>query len=255
MTGNSSAQISDTDALPSVIPNANDCMTEETSQKGIAPTRFHSRYTDYMEMYANAQTVASYFDDHAAWFQRCAHPMKAEPISKDGYVLVIGKFGSFGYQVEPKVALDLLPQQEGMYRIETIPVPNQVAQNYDVDFRASLELIEVSATQSPEISNGLDTITRVQWDLNLTVTIQFPRFIRALPKSLVQNTGDCLLNQIIRQVSKRLNRKVLEDFHKTHNVPIPDHNQQWFLQKAENDLDLGFESDLENIPAHTDCPT
>lgn len=217
-------------------------MTEESTRNGIPPVRFHSRYVDYMEMCADAQTVASYFDDHSAWFRRCAHPMKAEPIGKNGYVLVIGKFGSFGYQVEPKIGLDLLPQHEGIYRIETIPVPDQVALNYDVDFRAAMELVEVAPSEQTEASLP-DRITRVQWDLDLTVAIQFPRFIQALPKSLIQNTGDRLLNQIVRQVSKRLNRKVLQDFHSTYNVPIPDRSQQWFLQKTENDLDL--ETDLE----------
>lgn len=51
--------------------------------------------------------------------------------------------------------------------------------------------------------------------------VQFPRFIKALPQSLVKGSGDQLLNQVVRQVSKRLTHKVQEDFHTTLQIPLP----------------------------------
>jgi carbon monoxide dehydrogenase subunit G len=56
-------------------------------------------------------------------------------------------------------------------------------------------------------------ITKVEWQLDLTVYLQFPKFIRRLPSYLVQSTGDRLLNQVVRQVSRRLTSKVQADFH------------------------------------------
>lgn len=181
----------------------------------IEPIEFQGHYAGCMEMNADARTVADYLDVHQDWFHRCARPMQVESIATNGYALVIGRFGSFGYEVEPKVGLHLLPQDQGVYRIQTIPVPGYEPQGYDVDFQAALELHEEAVTAAAGVT------TRVEWELNLKVLIQFPRFIHALPKPLIQSTGDRLLNQIVRQVSRRLTHKVQEDFHTTQGISMP----------------------------------
>ena len=58
----------------------------------------------------------------------------------------------------------------------------------------------------------------MQWTLDLGVAIHFPKFIYRLPHKLIQYTGDKVLTQIVRQVSKRLTAKVQEDFHSTVNA-------------------------------------
>ena len=182
------------------------------------PTRFYGQFADCMEMYADAQTVAEYINAHQGWFCRCAHPMKVEPLGKNGYALAIGRFGAFGYEVEPKVGLELLPPDKGIYRIKAIPVPNYVAPGYEVDFQSRMELLETLTDLSTHNSGK---VTRVEWQLNLAVYVQFPKFVQRLPKSVIQNTGDRLLNQIVRQVSRRLTYKVQEDFHKSLGIPFP----------------------------------
>ncbi|HEY9875747.1 MAG TPA: DUF1997 domain-containing protein [Candidatus Obscuribacterales bacterium] len=183
----------------------------------VEPMRFSSHFVDCMEMYAAPETVAKYLDDHQGWFSRCAHPMKVEPLGQNGYALVIGRFGAFGYQVEPKVGLDLLPPEEGIYRILTIPVPNYVAPGYEVDFNAKMQLVEASVNSSDVPS----AMTRVEWELDLAVDLQFPKFIYKLSKSLLQSTGDNLLCQIVGQVSRRLTHKVQQDFHTSLGIPFP----------------------------------
>lgn len=192
-------------------------MEEERIQQISEPSCFHGSFASCMEMYADAKTVAAYLDGHREWFPRCAQPMKAETIGENGYALTIGRFGSFGYEVEPKIGLDLLPSDHGIYRIQTIPVPDYEPAGYDVDFQAALQLIEVEPTSA----NCSTPVTQVEWELDLKVVIQFPRFIHALPKNLVQSTGDRLLNQIVRQVSRRLTHKVQQDFHNTVGIPFP----------------------------------
>ena len=245
-TGHHSAEIpDDTLHTASVVSDGSYVMTEESNRDAIEPTQFRSHFVDCMEMYADTHTVSQYFDAHHDWFRRCAHPMQVEPLGENGYELIIGKFGSFGYEVEPRIGLDLLPQDHGVYRIETIPIPGYATLGYDVDFRAAMELIEthsderIDSKTARSLPNGtpLEKITRVQWDLDLTVTIQFPRFIHTLPKVLIQSTGDRLLRQIVRQVSNRLTRKVLEDFHTTHAVPIPKRSRKWLFQKSDSVLD------------------
>ena len=195
-------------------------MEEDAVQQDNEATCFHGCFESCMEMYVDAKTVAAYMDAHREWFPRCAQPMKSEPIGENGYALTIGRFGSFGYEVEPKVGLNLLPQDQGVYRIETIPVPGYYPPGYDVDFNASMHLVEVEPEDEKERRTH-PKITRVEWDLDLKVMIQFPRFINALPKPMVQSTGDRLLNQIVRQVSRRLTQKVQQDFHATIGVTLP----------------------------------
>lgn len=240
----------------SVVPSSNYSPTEEPTRSVIEPTRFYNRFVDCMEMYADRQTVAAYFDVHQEWFHRCAHPMKVEPIGANSYALVIGRFGSFGYEIEPKIGLDLLPQHEGVYRIETVAVPNYVASGYDVDFQASMELVELSLSEAfpgQALPQGKfpERITRVQWQLDLTVMLLFPRFIHALPKSLIQTTGDQVLGQVVRQVSNRLTRKVQEDFHKSQGLPMPKPPKRRFFRKAEQDPNVVIElpGELDSDPS------
>jgi hypothetical protein len=202
------------DRAETVVPVASNLPETEVNATEISvgtATKFYGRYADCMEMFAPAPMVADYLNTHAGWFSRCAEPMKVQPLGENGYALIIGRFGSFGYEVEPKIGLELLPPDEGVYRIRTIPIPDYQPPGYDVDYRASLQLQE-----------DLGEVTRVEWELDLVVCLHFPRFIQRLPKSLIQSTGDRLLNQIVRQVSRRLTRKVQEDFHQSQGIPFPD---------------------------------
>jgi Protein of unknown function (DUF1997) len=171
-------------------------------------TQFRSHFVGSMELKADADKVTQYLDAHQGWFCRCAHPMTVEPVGEDGYLLTIGRYGSMGYEVEPKIGLRLLPpDDQGVYRIETIPDTTDQGQMYQVDFQAALRLVD-------RPSDGTATTeTHVEWTLDLEVSLLFPRFIRRLPQALIQGTGDRLLQQIVRQVSRRLTAKVQDDFH------------------------------------------
>ncbi|MGF1461240.1 MAG: DUF1997 domain-containing protein [Leptolyngbyaceae cyanobacterium] len=198
-----------------------------------SPVLFHGAYAGSMDMAASRQTVARYLDDHRAWFLRCAHPMTATPLGENGYDITVGHFGALGYDVEPKIGLNLLPQEQGIYRIETIPVPGYVSLGYEVDFKAALALNETTSTAG-------EVITKVDWDLDLNVSVTFPRFIQALPKRIIQRTGDSLLSQIVRQVSKRLTLKVQQDFHETLELPFPESYRKrnhHFLDRFSKDIE------------------
>ncbi|MHC5738020.1 DUF1997 domain-containing protein [Nostoc sp.] len=203
-----------TEAVLPVVSSQEEAKDTLTEVNVATLTKFYGRYQDFMEMAAPVEKVAEYLNGHASWFSRCAEPMKVQSLGENGYALVIGCFGSFGYEVEPKIGLELLPPEEGIYRIRTIPIPDYHPPGYDVDYRASLQLIK------NDTSTSIGEVTRVEWELDLIVYLHFPRFIQRLPKSIVQSTGDRLLNQIVRQVSRRLTRKVQEDFHKSLDIPF-----------------------------------
>ena len=183
---------------------------------------YRSQFADLMEMRAPADTVAAYLDRHEGWFRRCAAPMQVEVLGQTGYVLTLGRFGNFGFEVEPTIGLELLPQSAGVYRITTVP-PEQfqpgLRELYDVEFNAALRLEEQSAS-APH--------TEVRWELDLSVWIRLPSVIGLLPESLVQSSGDRLLRQIVRQISRRLTWKVQEDFHATHTLECPPRRRALF---------------------------
>lgn len=187
---------------------------------------YTSRFSDLMEMRAPAPVVQAYLDSHGGWFQRCAAPMQVSPISTNGYLLTLGRFGNFGFDVEPTIGLELLPQSQGVYRIITVPIPageTSLEGLYDVEFNASLQLQEPSATPGDS-----EALTFVRWELDLSVWIQLPGVITLLPDSLVQSSGDHLLTQIVRQVSRKLTWKVQEDFHASHGLECPPRQRAQF---------------------------
>lgn len=180
-------------------------------------------------MYSDVDTVADYLNAHEGWFCRCARPMKVEPLGNNGYILVIGRFNSLGYQVEPKIAVVLEPPVDRVYDMHTIPVSEGEPLGYEVNFQASMEL----TASDPECDERLKasfakkrialpaTSTKVNWTLSLSVKVDFPKFISKFSPSLIESTGDRLLAQIVRQVSPRLTHKVQQDFHARLFLPVP----------------------------------
>jgi hypothetical protein len=210
--------ILDPESLDANAPmNADLDFSEIASKSSQQPQPFCFRdlFTDSMPMGADIKTVAKYLDAHHGWFTRCAQPMQVEPLGNNGYALTIGSFDSCGYTIEPKIGLELLPQDRGVYRIQTIDVPNYNPPGYRVEFNAEMRLIETV--------DGDRLGTKVDWDLDLVVYMQFPKFIYKLPKSFIQKTGDAFLKQIVRQVSRRLTHKVQQDFHGNLGLKIPKH--------------------------------
>lgn len=189
---------------------------------------FDVNFRGKMDMHSDVETVAEYLNAHEGWFCRCAHPMKVNPLKENGYVLTIGKYGSFGYEVEPKIGIVLNPPVDRVYRMHTIPIPDLDSMGYEVNYDAVMKLQEISINSASRFNNGLfssqmnlSCITQVTWELDLKVEVEFPQFISKLSPRLIQLTGDKLLAQIVRQVSPRLTYKVQKDFHSSHNLPLP----------------------------------
>ena len=183
---------------------------------------YRSCFSDQMEMLASSSVVATYLDRHEGWFERCAKPMQVRAIDHQSYALTLGRFGNFGFEVEPTIGLRLLPQEQKVYRIKTIepeldPSNSDLREHYDVDFQARMELKPWAPTPDADP----DRATSVSWDLDLSVWIRLPKVISVLPEQLVQSSGDRLLKQIVRQISRRLTWKVQEDFHATHGLNCP----------------------------------
>ena len=205
-------------------------LSEINLEKALNSFLFQGSFLGYMDMYSDRNTVAEYLNTHEGWFCRCAQPMQVEPLGENGYILSVGQFNYFGYEVEPKIAVVLNPPQDGIYTMHTVPIPNYQAPGYEVLYQSMMGLQELDLQQTlgkqikqifkSQKSRPI-TMTRVSWTLDMSVTVDFPQFIDKLPSSLIQNTGDRLLAQIVRQISPRLTYKVQQDFHTRFNLPIP----------------------------------
>ena len=51
--------------------------------------------------------------------------MAVRGIDDQTYVLTLGQFGNFGFEIKPTVALELLLQKNNIYRIETVKMITQ----------------------------------------------------------------------------------------------------------------------------------
>ncbi|WP_217860638.1 MULTISPECIES: DUF1997 domain-containing protein [unclassified Picosynechococcus] len=195
------------------------------------PMHFETHYRGIMQMYAPLEEVAAYLDRHGGWFHRCAKPMQVEPLTENGYILTVGKFGNFGYEVEPKLAVVFDPPVENAYRMYNVPLPEAQSQGYAIDYDALMcldhlpwEQVLANDAQARKLLGDRPmppVITQVNWELHLQVLVQFPRFIYKLPQGLLKTTGDRLLATIVSQVSPRLTTKVQQDFHDCFNLPLP----------------------------------
>jgi len=184
---------------------------------------FRNHYIGNMDLFADKQTVMKYLDAHQGWFKRCAHPFKADAIGETGYAMGIGQVGALSFKVDARVGLNLLPPDENcVYAIVTIPIPDQEPQVYEVDFQAEMRLEEKTLElRAGEKLQGNPLITAIEWDLHLTVSLHFPGFIQKVGKDMIQKTGDSVLGFIVQRVSKSLTAKVQDDFHKTHEIKVP----------------------------------
>lgn len=196
------------------------------------PVTFSTKFRGIMEMYSDRKTVVNYLNNHQGWFVRCASPMKVEPFGENGYTLVVGRYGAFGYEVEPQMSVILEPPVGGHYSMYSVTNPAYNSDGYEVDYYSIMDIETIYPhelafyTDNPCCDDLPREITRIHWELDLQVKVNFPQFIHKLPTSLIQNTGDRLLGQIVKQVSPRLSLKVQKDFHHRLNLPIPPKNSR-----------------------------
>lgn len=189
---------------------------------------FQTRCAGMMEMYSDHQTVSDYLNNHQGWFVRCAEPMKVVPFGDNGYTLTIGNYGAFGYHLEPQMTVILEGGKSQGYSMYSVSNPHLSNSNYEINYRSDLAIQSIPISQDINKvarQQGQDilaeNITQINWQLDLSVKIQFPAFIYKLPMSLIKSTGNRLLTQIVKQISPRLSYKIQKDFHHRLDLPIP----------------------------------
>jgi len=204
-------------------PNSKDMETIILNQ----PMGFSTKFRGIMDLYGDQKTVTDYLNNHQGWFVRCASPMKVEPFCDNGYTLTVGRYGAFGYEVEPQMSVILEPPMAGHYTMYSVTNPELSSDGYEVDYYSVMDIETIFPKdidiyqKSSDFDSLPNEITRINWQLDLRVSVNFPKFIYKVPTSIIQSTGDRLLGQIVKQVSPRLSFKVQKDFHSCFDLPIP----------------------------------
>jgi len=161
--------------------------------------RFQTQLNDQVVIACSSSFAYWYLQWHSVWFPNCAKPMQTKLIRHNAYQLTVGRFGAFGYQVEPRINLQMTPFLDS-FRISTLPLQDD-GQLYEVDFQAEMAIVPIDSHRC-----------QINWELNLVVEIPFPDFINAMPQKLIQKTGDRLLARVVREISKSVNEKIAVDF-------------------------------------------
>jgi len=144
---------------------------------------FQTHFAGSMDMYSNQDTVADYLGAHEGWFCRCAEPMKTLPFGDNGYIITIGKYGAFGYELEPKIAVVLDLPVNGVYHTRSVPIPDQPFLGYLVDYQAIMKLEEMPLSSPSQEIEAIfrqrgreipELITQVTWDCVWMLWLSFP---------------------------------------------------------------------------------
>ncbi len=176
-------------------------------------------YTGYLELNSSAKVVDEYIKNHHYWFPRCADPLKVVAIGQNGYDILVGKYGALKFEIEVRLGLELLPpNSQGIYKINSINLPNYTPPGYGIDFKGSFKLTEIPLQKKNFLSmlgfnREQSVMTRWDYQLDLQVKIKFPKFILRLPESVIKNTGDRIILQVVNEVSRRLSERVKNEFH------------------------------------------
>lgn len=121
-----------------LIDEVNESPTD--SSLSFPPVTFQANFVGMMEMYSDEETVCNYLSDHQGWFVRCAEPMKAVPFGNNGYTLIVGRYGAFGYYVEPQMSVILEPPQSMHYAMYSVANPEFNHQGYSVNYRSEMDI-------------------------------------------------------------------------------------------------------------------
>ncbi len=156
-------------------------------------------------------TLAHYLHHHAEWIERCFKPLKVFPLSPETYKLQFFRIGGLGFELEPCFGIKIWPEQNSVFRLSSIELPEEEGLPYSVDCLSYFRLEELDPEPLQE------PLTRVHWDLKLDIWMQLPGFLQALPYSLVYRVGARVVNQVTRSMSDRLTHNVCTDFYRSVN--------------------------------------
>lgn len=179
-----------------------------------------------VDLETDRPTLAAYLRNHSEWVGHCFKPLKVDPLElapllalnpecEKGqcYRLQFFRIGGLGFEVEPCFGVRIWDESDTLFRLDSVKLPSDEGLPYRVKCAAFFELEEM-----PQFS-GQPTLTRVHWTLDLDILMDLPRFLQALPQTMVKNVGSNVINRVTRSMSDRLTHNVCNDFYRSIGKP------------------------------------
>ncbi|MEO1133639.1 MAG: DUF1997 domain-containing protein [Cyanobacteria bacterium J06639_1] len=158
----------------------------------------------WVEMDTEREPLAVYLRQHPKWVARCFKPLKVEQLCDRTYRLQFFRMGGLGFNLEPCFGIEILPDEDYLFALNSIELPTDEGLPYHVDCYSSFLLEERQPGETIQ--------TRVNWELKLDIQMQLPGFLLALPRKQVLAVGQGVVNQVARSMCKRLTRNICTDY-------------------------------------------
>lgn len=178
---------------------------EDESPASPRSVRIQAGRQGQVDMQTKRESLAAYLQEHQKWIDRCFKPLKVFPLSDSTYKLQFFRIGGLGFELEPCFGVKIWSEKHYMFRLSSIELPSDADLPYTVDCQSYFQLEEL-----PE--SGM---TRVNWDLELDIWMELPRFLAAFPYNLVYNVGAKVVRQVTRRMSDRLTHNVCTDYYRS----------------------------------------
>ena len=169
-----------------------------------------------VDLETDQDTLAHYLHDHSEWIERCFKPLKVLPLSPETYKLQFFRIGGLGFELEPCFGVRIWPEQNNVFWLSSIDLPEEEGLPYTVDCLSYFRLEELDPAQHQDRKyRPAEALTRVHWDLKLDIWMQLPGFLQALPYAFVYRVGTWVVHQVTRSMSDRLTHNVCTDFYRS----------------------------------------
>ncbi len=178
---------------------------EDESAASPHSVRIQAGRWGQVDMETEREPLAAYLQEHQEWIDRCFKPLKVFPLSESTYKLQFFRIGGLGFELEPCFGVKIWSEENYMFRLSSIELPSDADLPYTVDCQSFFQLQDLPTAG----------MTRVNWDLELDIWMELPRFLAAFPYNLVYNVGAQVVRQVTRRMSDRLTHNVCTDYYRS----------------------------------------
>ncbi len=162
-----------------------------------------------VDLETDLDRLASHLERHSEWMERCLKPLTVYALSADDYKLQFFQISGLGFSLEPCFGVKVWSEPNYVYCLRSIPLPEDEALPYTVDCWSYYHLESIVESE----------VTRVNWKLKLHIVLDLPKFLQALPDSMVYQVGVRVINQVTRTMTDRLTRNVCTDYYQSIGRP------------------------------------
>ncbi|AGY57657.1 DUF1997 domain-containing protein [Gloeobacter kilaueensis] len=137
--------------------------------------------------------------DH--WVPVGFRPLKVQRTGAGHFDLQLPEFGALGFQLAPRMVLQLIEDDECRYRLLSVPSP---ASDYQTDFSGLFQL----TPRPPAVD--------VFWEARFAIQLTLPGFLGMFPQPVVQSAAQTAVSAMSASVCQNLVHNICCDYRSRH---------------------------------------